>query len=51
MTRLIAGLAGVIAFTMSLATPALAQEAEPSRVLFTNVSVFNGLDDGLDDGQ
>ena len=38
-----------IVFAVFFATPIAAQEAELSRILFTNVNVFNGKDDRLAD--
>ena len=39
----------IVVSSVLLAMPVLAQEAESSRILFTNVSVFNGKDDRLAD--
>ena len=49
MTRSTAIWLSFIVSTVLLATPVSAQEAEPSRILITNVSVFNGKDDRLAD--
>ena len=49
MIRTTAIWASIVVSTVVLSVPVSAQEAEPSRILFTNVSVFNGKDDGLAD--
>ena len=49
MMRLTAVWLSIIVSAALFAMPALAQEAEPSRILFTNVNVFNGKDDRLAD--
>ena len=41
----------VFLFVVALAAPAFAQGAETSRVLFTNVNVWDGTSDGLASGQ
>ena len=39
----------IVVSTVLLAVPVSALDSEPSRILFTNVSVFNGKDDKLAD--
>lgn len=49
MIHKIAAWLSIIVSTVVLSMPVSAQEAEASRTLFTNVSVFNGKDDSLAD--
>ena len=49
MLRIMSGWLWIVVSAVLFAMPLFAQEADPSRILFTNVGVFNGKDDGIAD--